>query len=133
VEFKVGTKASYTFQISQEAHNAFQKLTGDTPNPAHFNSEAVKGHYDKPIVSGMQTIAFAGCALRRLFVTPTTMPILMATDVEYRKPIYVGDSAEAVVKIIDTPKKDTYSVSVDVGTGGVTAMNGVFTIRIMHY
>lgn len=116
-EFKIGDEAEFSIQITEESNRLFNQLTGDTPNPAHFEKKVMsETFFKKTIASGIQTLSAMGCTMRRLFVSESTMPIAVEINTRFLKPVFVGDTVTCHAKINGKAKTDHYMVEVIVTT-----------------
>ena len=95
--FEVGQTASLTKAFGAAEVEAFAEMTGDR-NPVHLDPEyARQTRFGMPIVHGMLVSGLISA------VTGTRLPgpgtIYLHQDLDFRRPVYVGDSITAVVKV----------------------------------
>ncbi len=100
----VGTKASFDVVITEAYHEMFGGATGDI-NPMHTdNSYAVSRGYRGEIVYGMCTASFYSTLVG--VYLPGKYALLLGIDVQFPKPVYIGDRLKVSGTIID--RDDVY-------------------------
>ena len=107
----IGAKAEVVKCITEEEINECAKHTGDY-NPIHINEEAAKRSiFGKRVAHGVLAIGLISAILG------TKMPgdgtILLAQNVKYTLPIFIGDTIRAVCEVIEliNEEKGIYRVS----------------------
>jgi 3-hydroxybutyryl-CoA dehydratase len=98
-EIKVGDEASVSKTFTSEAVIDFAILTGDQ-NPIHVNEEAGKASiFGARVVHG----AFVSSLFSRVLGTqlPGTGCIYLQQNCSFRRPVFIGDTINATVKVIE--------------------------------
>ena len=100
----VGMKADITRTITESDINEFARISGDH-NPIHIDNEyAKKSRYKKKIAHGLLSASFFSA----LFGTklPGTGCVYTYQSLKFKRPIYVGDVVNSIVKIKSIDKKN---------------------------
>ncbi len=89
-DITVGTKASFTEEITEQKLSLFLSLTGDN-NPLHCDSEHAKqkGYKDR-VVYGMLAASLYS-TLAGVYL-PGKHCLLQEVSTKFRKPVFVGDT-----------------------------------------
>jgi len=122
-EIKVGMTSSYTRTITDEDVKKFAEVSGDN-NPIHLDEEYAKNsRFKKRIAHGLMTASFFSTIFGTKF--PGKGSIYISQNVEFKRPVYLGDTvvATVLVKTVDEVKKravfeTTCTVSGEVVTTG---------------
>ncbi|WP_322802397.1 MaoC family dehydratase [Thermoflexus sp.] len=102
VELRVGSTASWTKTITRADVEAFAALTGDD-NPLHLDEEFARNtRFGRPVVHGMLVAGLISAVLGRMLPGPGT--IYLRQTLEFRRPVYPGDTITAVVEVLDIRK-----------------------------
>lgn len=107
-ELNTGHKESFTVTVTERERDMFREITGDV-NPLH-NDEAYakeKGH-DKCVAFGMLSASYLS-TLAGVYL-PGERSLIQKTEVQFRKPVYVGDTLTVSGEI--TEKNDTFRIIV---------------------
>lgn len=97
-ELKIGDSAIFAKTISESDVYLFAELTGDN-NPAHLNEVyAKKSIFKERIVHGMLTASLISAVLGT--VLPGSGTIYLSQEVKFLKPVKIGDTIKAEVKVI---------------------------------
>ena len=99
-EIQVGMSVSYSQTVTDADIKAFAGLSGDR-NPVHLNEEyAHKSRFKKRIAHGMMTASYFSA----LFGTkiPGEGCVYTYQSLNFKRPVYIGDTVEATVTVIDT-------------------------------
>lgn len=107
-ELNTGHKESFTVTVTERERDMFREITGDV-NPLH-NDEAYakeKGH-DKCVAFGMLSASYLS-TLAGVYL-PGERALIQKTEVQFRKPVYVGDTLTVSGEI--TEKNDTFRIIV---------------------
>lgn len=100
-EPKLGTYCSVINQFSQEDVNTFSTICGDN-NPLHINPEYAKTTMFKgPIVHGI----LVSSLFSTLFGRRIKGSIYVSQSLEFKRPVYVGDSIKAHMEVIKKEEK----------------------------
>jgi 3-hydroxybutyryl-CoA dehydratase len=94
----VGDKATLAKTFSHQDVVAFAELSGDH-NPVHLNDEFAAGtRFGRRIVHGM----LAGSLISAILGTRLPGPgsIYLSQTLEFRGPVYIGDTVTATVEVI---------------------------------
>ena len=107
-DITIGMKESFTVTITEEERNKFREITGDI-NPLHNDEEYAKslGH-DKCVAYGMLSASYLS-TLAGVYL-PGKNSLILTTDVQFRKPVYVGDTLTITGEVID--KNETFRMFV---------------------
>ena len=86
-------------KITEEDIIKFAEVTGDF-NPVHINKEkAEKTIFGRQIAHGMMTASLISAVLGTVF--PGEGTIYLGQKMNFKKPVYIGDTITARVEIID--------------------------------
>lgn len=95
--YRIGEKAEVGKTISETDVYLYAGISGDF-NPVHINKEeAKKSMFGKPIAHGMLVSGFISNAIGMKLPGPGT--IYMEQNLQFMKPVYIGDTVTAVVEI----------------------------------
>ncbi|MBI1860733.1 MAG: MaoC family dehydratase N-terminal domain-containing protein [Deltaproteobacteria bacterium] len=88
----LGDRHSHEYPLSEELHQSFMALFGDT-NPLHADKEfAQKAGFQGPVIHGGILHGLLSHFIGRVF--PGRQALLLGADVRYHAPSYPGDSVE---------------------------------------
>lgn len=103
MNYKLGDKASFSKTITEYDVYSFAGITGDF-NPVHVNSVvASKSRFKNQICHGMLVSSFISTILGMYLPGPGT--IYLEQNVKFVKPVYINDTIEASVEIVDIEGK----------------------------
>ena len=100
----VGMKADITRTITESDIYEFARISGDH-NPIHIDNEyAKKSRYKKKIAHGLLSASFFSA----LFGTklPGTGCVYTYQSLKFKRPIYVGDVVNSIIKVKSIDKKN---------------------------
>jgi len=98
-ELQIGDSASFSKTLSETDIYLFAGVTGDL-NPAHVNAvAAVEGMFKQRIAHGMLSASFISTVLAMHLPGPGT--IYVAQEVQFRGPVFIGDTVTARVECIE--------------------------------
>lgn len=98
-EIKIGEIEKFMVEITQEKMDMFAKLSGDL-NPMHISEDYAKERgYKGIIVYGMLASSFYSTLVGMYL--PGEKCLLNKCDVDYKKPVYVGDRLTVMGEVID--------------------------------
>lgn len=98
-EIEIGFCEEFSIEISEEHMAMFAKMSGDL-NPMHIDSNYAKEHgYKDKIVYGMLASSFYSTLVGMYL--PGEKCLLNKCDVDYRKPVYIGDKLNVYGEVID--------------------------------
>jgi 3-hydroxybutyryl-CoA dehydratase len=98
-EVRIDQEYSASFTISDEMVRTFAEITGDK-NPVHLDEEYAKNtRFKKRICHGMLVASLISKVLGMDFPGPGT--ILVRQQLSYRAPVFVGETVEVHVKVVD--------------------------------
>ena len=102
----VGQENVTEWVFAEREVRLFAEITGDQ-NPVHLDSEyAAKGKFGKTIVHG---ILLAGLISKVIGMElPGKGSIYLEQDLQFKKPVFVGEKVTAKVKITDIHKNKIY-------------------------
>ena len=115
---KIGDSVSFSKTITKSDISIYAGVTGDF-NEIHVNALAAKNSiFGKCIAQGMLSVGLISAALGTKF--PGGPVVYLSQSVEFKKPVFVGDSVTAVCtikEILNTEKEiyrvDTYCINQD--------------------
>lgn len=104
-EISLGEKAYFSKTMSETDIYQFSAVTGDF-NPAHVNEVyAENTFFKKRIAHGMLTLSLVSNILGTQLPGPGT--IFVSESVQFKAPVYINDTIEAVVEITEKqPEKN---------------------------
>lgn len=97
-DLKIGQNAEYKRTITEEDIEKFAEVSGDH-NPIHLDeSYATKTFFKGRIAHGMLSVSFISTVLAQELPGPGS--IYLKQDIDFRKPVRIGDTITARVEII---------------------------------
>jgi acyl dehydratase len=104
-EVEVGDEVELTRTVTEEDVRRFAEISGDQ-NLIHTDKEfAAKTRFKKPIVHGMFTASlFSNLVGNKL---PGNGSVYLTQDLNFKKPVYIGDTIRAkltIIRKVDGPK-----------------------------
>lgn len=120
----VGSTATYTATVTQEAISTFSDVTGDH-NPLHTDPEyAARTRFKQPIAHGMFGAGAISAALGTR-LAPDAVVIYLAQNMQFRAPVMAGDEITATVTVTKVdPERSRLSLDTV-----VTKQDGTEVIR----
>lgn len=105
-EINIGHRESFTVTVSETDRDRFRDITGDI-NPLHNDLDYAKskGH-DRCVAFGMLSASYLS-TLAGVYL-PGKNSLIQKTEVNFRKPVYVGDTLTVSGEVTD--KSDTFKV-----------------------
>ena len=98
MKLKIGDQISTKKEFSQEEVLSYARSSRDT-NPVHYDIKyAEKTTFNKPIVHGLLVASLFGGLLGSKL--PGKGTIHLGQTLRFAKPVYVGESVEAFIKVI---------------------------------
>lgn len=98
-EVQVGLMESFTVLITDDQMKTFTSLSGDL-NPMHTDAEYARSKgYKDIVVYGMLSSLFWSTLVGMYL--PGERCLLNKCDIDYRKPIYVGDLLTVIGEVVD--------------------------------
>lgn len=98
-EVEIGLTESFTVLITDDQMKTFTGLSGDL-NPMHTDAEYAKSKgYKDIVVYGMLSSLFWSTLVGMYL--PGERCLLNKCDVDYRKPVYVGDLLTVIGEVVD--------------------------------
>lgn len=102
-EIEIGTKASFTREITQEMENAFRVISGDE-NPLHkddaFAQEISSGKYSGHVAFGMLTASLYS-TLAGVYLPGKYSLIHSFDELSFLKPVFAGDILTVEGEVLD--------------------------------
>ncbi len=96
---EIGDSGSFRRTITDADVKHFAAATGDT-NPYHFDDEyAAQGRFGERIAHGMLVTGLISTVLGT--VLPGAGTIYLSQSLEFKNPVYLGDTITAVAEVID--------------------------------
>ncbi len=96
-DMEVGMKAALERVLDETAVRTFAAITGDA-NPVHLDADyAATTMFARPIVHGMLTASLVSAVLGTRL--PGKGAIYVSQTVQFRAPVYVGETVKAEVEI----------------------------------
>jgi len=97
-QLEVGMQESFQVTVTEEMIKQFGEITGDF-NPLHTDEQFAKQKgYEGKVVYGMLTASFLS-ALAGMYL-PGQRSLIHRVEVEFPKPVYVGDTLTVLGKIV---------------------------------
>ncbi len=97
-QLEVGMQESFQVTVTEEMIKQFGEITGDY-NPLHTDEQFAKQKgYEGKVVYGMLTASFLS-ALAGMYL-PGQRSLIHRVEVEFPKPVYVGDTLTVLGKIV---------------------------------
>ncbi|MDO4188968.1 MAG: MaoC family dehydratase [Lachnospiraceae bacterium] len=105
-EINIGHKEDFTVTVTEADRDRFREITGDI-NPLHNDPKFAKskGH-DKCVAFGMLSASYLS-TLAGVYL-PGKNSLIQKTEVNFRKPVYVGDTLTISGEVTD--KSETFNV-----------------------
>lgn len=101
---KVGDSAQFSKTITETDISLFAGITGDF-NSVHVNEEmAKKTKFGKRIAHGILTAGLISTVLGMYYPGPGT--IYLSQNLNFLKPVYIGDTITAIVNLIQVINKE---------------------------
>lgn len=98
-ELTIGQSASMTRTVSSEDIKLFAAASHDT-NPAHLDAEYAAGTmFKEPIMHGMWSAGLISAVIGTQL--PGLGTIYLGQDLQFRRPVLVGDTITATLTVID--------------------------------
>lgn len=95
---EVGQEATFAKTLTETDLIAFAGCTGDT-NPLHLDEEfARRSRFGRRIAHGMLVSGLISAAIGTKLPGPGT--IYLRQELEFRHPVYIGDTITAVVEVV---------------------------------
>lgn len=129
-EINIGHKESFTVTVTEEERDKFREITGDI-NPLHNDQEYAKsmGH-DRCVAFGMLSASYLS-TLAGVYL-PGKNSLIQKTEVNFRKPVYVGDTLTITGEVVD--RNETFKmieVKIDIkNQDGVKVVKGKMEIAV---
>ncbi|MBR5129119.1 MAG: MaoC family dehydratase [Firmicutes bacterium] len=99
MQWKIGDKASIKRLATKEDINMIAKISGDY-NPIHFNEKAaIQSCFEGIVMHGLFCLGMISQLIG--MELPGEGAILMDEELRYTAPVYVGDTIEATVEIVE--------------------------------
>jgi len=100
--YRPGQAAELTRTIEADHVAAFAAATGDT-NPLHFDEAfAAQTSFGRPVVHGLLTAGLISAVLGTRLPGPGC--VYLAQQLNFRRPVYVGDTVTARVEVVEVRK-----------------------------
>lgn len=100
---KIGDEASFSKTMTEFDVYSFAGITGDF-NSVHTNKEiAEKSRFGRQICHGMLVASFISTILGMYLPGPGT--IYLGQSIQFLKPVFIGDTITAKVKVINIQEK----------------------------
>lgn len=127
-EIEIGTSTTFETEITENQMAMFAQISGDL-NPMHIDSKYAKEHgFADKIVYGMLASSFYSTLVGMYL--PGEKCLLNRCDVDYRKPVYVGDKLTVFGEVIDK-RNATHRIKIKgkmVNQEGVTVNTAEITV-----
>lgn len=128
-DLEVGMTASLKKTVTTEDVTLFAELTGDN-NPIHIDPDyAAQSPFQAPIVHGMFGAALISAVAGTQLPGPGS--IYMNQTMKFKAPIYINDTAEAVVTITEIDSKRGWvKCRTDIKVGAKLVTTGEATFKV---
>lgn len=128
MEYYVGQVANFSKTISETDIYTFAGISGDF-NPVHINKlEAEKSIFGRQVAHGILGASFISTVIGMQLPGPGT--IYMKQSLEFKAPIYIGDTVTAEVKIVDINGNKAIMETKVTNQDGKTAIIGEAMVRL---
>ena len=128
MEYYVGQVANFSKTISETYIYTFAGISGDF-NPVHINKlEAEKSIFGRQVAHGILGASFISTVIGMQLPGPGT--IYMKQSLEFKAPIYIGDTVTAEVKIVDINGNKAIMETKVTNQDGKTAIIGEAMVRL---
>ena len=109
MEMNMGSSASISKKIIIDDLRKFADLSLDE-NPIHTDEEYAKSTiFKKPIAHGLYIGSFISAVLANKLPGPGT--IYLKQELNFKRPVFVGDTITATVTLLENPKPTIYRLS----------------------
>ncbi len=130
---KVGQTCTYTKVIGEKDIQAFADLSGDY-NPAHMDDDYAKESiFGQRVAHGMLSASYVSAVLGTKLPGPGT--IYLHQDLDFLKPVYIGDEITAIVEIkkCTNQEKGIYECSTKcVNQNGDVVLDGSAVVKYIE-
>ena len=121
-DLHVGQTASFSKTITETDVYLFAGISGDV-NPAHINEEYAKNTYFKERVAhGLISAGLVSGVLGNIMPGPGT--IWISQNLNFRAPVYFGDTITATVEIIEILEKKIRISAICTNQNDVIVLDG---------
>lgn len=130
MKYTVGQKASITKTFSKEDVLLFSELSLDK-NPVHLNDEYAKNSiFKQPICHGLLVSSLISAVIANDL--PGNGSIYLAQDLQFKKPVYHGDTITAEVTILEIKKEKNIIIlnTICTNNNGDIVIEGKAVIKI---
>jgi acyl dehydratase len=106
---EIGQSASLVKRITAQDVRQFAELSLDA-NPIHLDEEYAKTtRFGRPIAQGIYVASFLSAVLANELPGPGT--IYLGQELNFKRPVFIGDIITATVTILDFPKPTLIKLS----------------------
>lgn len=126
----IGDKVSIKQVAASETVIALAEISGDK-NPVHLDDEyAATTIFGRRIAHGLFCLGMISNLLGTQL--PGKGTVLVSEQINYKKPVYIGDEIETTVEVVDImPEKDKLNMSFScVNQDGMVVLDGSTIVRI---
>ncbi len=127
----IGQTAEFSKTLGESDVYLFAGITGDF-NPIHINQEhAEKSYFGSRLVHGMLTASLLSTVLGTKLPGPNS--IYRRQEIEFKAPVYIGDTVTAKVEIVDKREKGKIIIlkTVVINQKNITVVEGKAEIKFM--
>lgn len=125
---KVGDEASFSKTMTEFDVYSFAGITGDF-NPVHTNRIAAeKSRFGRQICHGMLVSSFISTVLGMYCPGPGT--IYLEQSMRFEKPVYIGDTISANVKVVDIQQRVVTLKTTVVNQNEIVVITGLAKVMI---
>lgn len=104
---EIGKEVEVSKIITEEDVKKFVEISGDN-NPIHLDEEfAKRSFFKRRIAHGLLSVGLVSAALTKLFGPGN---LWLNESFTFKKPIFIGDTITAKLKIISMDKRKVYTV-----------------------
>lgn len=130
-EIFIGDRASFERVFNEDDVRVFAGLSGDY-NPLHLDAVyAGTTTFGRPVVHGM-LVASLCSALVGMYL-PGKRCLYLAQTLEFRKPVFVGDTLEVVgVVTAKSPSTRVLTIAISITREGEKVLYGVATAKVLE-
>ena len=131
-DLTIGKEEEFEIEITQDMMSKFLSITGDI-NPLHNDVQFANEHgYDQKVVYGMLTASFLSTLVG--VYLPGKNCLIQSVDLNFVRPVYVGDILHVVGRIIelnDTVKQIVLKVDIT-NQSGIKVLRGKMKTGVLE-
>lgn len=129
MKYYIGQFATFSKTITETDVYGFAGICGDF-NPVHVNKvEAEKSIFKRQIAHGILSGSLISTVLGMYMPGPGT--IYLSQTLEFKAPVYIGDTIAAQAKIVDIDERGRATIETNVvNESGVVVISGIAVVKL---